>query len=154
MIDINITVRCPDLVQAAGTLAAALGGSRAPQEAPQPPVVQIPTPTPTAQPAPAETHQVTTGDPLPENVVQITTTTPELPPELTQSRAPVAPTAAPSYTSADIARAGAMLIQSNPGIQPQLAALLQQFGVRAAMDLKPEQLGNFANALRGLGAKL
>ena len=65
-----------------------------------------------------------------------------------------APTAGPSYTAADIARAGAMLIQANPGIQPQLQALLGQFGVQAAMDLKPEQLGNFANALRGMGAKL
>ena len=156
MIDINITIHCPDLVTAAGALTAALSSRPTtplpkppvpPQEAPQPPVAQTPAPAPTAQPAPTVTHQMTTGDPLPENVVQITSAAPA-------PAAPVAPTTAPSYTAADIARAGAMLIQANPGIQPQLQTLLQQFGVRAAMDLKPDQLSNFANALRGLGAKL
>lgn len=134
MIDINITVRCPDLVEAAGTLAAALG------RAPQATLVQ---PQVAPQPQAAQT-------PPPANVVPM----PQQPAPTPPPAAPVAPTTAPSYTPQDIARAGAMLIQANPGIQAQLQALLQQFGVQAALDLKPDQLGPFANALRGLGAKL
>ena len=155
MIDIRINVHCPDLVTAAGLLAGARSAPVPPQEAPKPSPTPAPAPAPqtaaVAPPAP-QTAPVT---PQPQgNVVQITTTTPpaaELPTSMTQAQAP---TAGPSYTAADIARAGAMLIQANPGIQPQLQALLGQFGVQAAMDLKPEQLGNFANALRGMGAKL
>lgn len=160
MIDIRVTIRCPEILQAAETITAALGGSRAAVEAPQPAVVQTPTPAPTAQPMPAVTHQVTTGDPLPENVVQITTTTPptaELPPELTQAHAPiapVAPAAAPTVTAAQVARAGAMLYQTNEAARPQLAALLQQYGVKAAMDVPQDKLAGFADALRALGAKL
>jgi hypothetical protein len=36
----------------------------------------------------------------------------------------------------------------------ELSALLQQFGVPAITELKPEQLGPFAIALRGLGARI
>lgn len=157
MIDIRINVHCPDLVTAAGLLAGARTAPVPPQEAPKPSPTPTPAPAPQTPPAPHVTHPLTTGDQLPENVVQITTTHPvaELPTSMTQAHTPAqAPTTGPSYTAADIARAGAMLIQANPGIQPQLQALLGQFGVQAAMDLKPEQLGNFANALRGMGAKL
>ena len=159
MIDIRVTIRCPEILQAAEAIAAALGGSRAAVEAPQPTVVQTPTPAPTAQPMPAVTHQVTTGDPLPENVVQITTATPaaELPPELTQAHAPiapVAPAAAPTVTAARVARAGAMLYQTCADARPQLAALLQQYGVKAAMDVPQDKLAEFADALRALGAQL
>ena len=149
MIDIRINVSCPDLVTAAGLLAGARTAPVPPQEAPKP------SPTPTPTPAPQT--------PPPANVAP--QTAPVTPPPQPQAQGNVvpmpqapaqaaAPTAGPSYTAADIARAGAMLIQANPGIQPQLQALLGQFGVQAAMDLKPEQLGNFANALRGMGAKL
>ena len=151
MIDIRINVSCPDLVTAAGLLAGARGAPVPPQEAPKPsPItapIPAPTPAPQAPPAANVAPQTAPVTPPPQpqpqgNVVPMTA-----PPVQ-------APTAGPSYTAADIARAGAALIQANPGIQPQLQALLQQFGVQAAMDLKPEQLGTFANALRGMGAKL
>lgn len=51
-----------------------------------------------------------------------------------------------------IAKAGAELAQA--GKMPQLMALLQQHGVQAVTQLRPEQYGEFATALRGLGAQL
>jgi hypothetical protein len=63
-------------------------------------------------------------------------------------------TAAPSYTLEQINKAGADLLTARPDIMPQLQALNQQFGVRYAGQLKPEQFGAFATALRGLGANI
>ena len=51
-----------------------------------------------------------------------------------------------------IAKEGAELAQA--GKMPQLMALLQQYGVQAVTQLRPEQYGEFATALRGLGAQL
>ena len=48
--------------------------------------------------------------------------------------------------------AGAMLMDA--GKVNELMNLLHSFGVQAVMDLKPEQLGAFATALRELGAKI
>ena len=36
----------------------------------------------------------------------------------------------------------------------ELVNLLHSFGVQAVTDLKPEQMGAFATALRGMGAKI
>ena len=69
--------------------------------------------------------------------------------------APVAPVApAPAYTMAQISKAGADLASQDPAKMPELLALLQGYGVRAITELQPDQLGAFASALRGLGAKL
>lgn len=153
MIDIHVNVHCPDLVTAAGLLAKALGKPQAippkapqetpvqPQEAPTPTATQAPTPAPQPQPTAPVTPQMTSAAATTGNVVPM--------PQQAQ-----APTAAPAYTNQDLARAGAMLMQSNPALQPQLQALPAQFGVRSVMDLKPEQLAAFASALRQLGAKL
>ena len=62
--------------------------------------------------------------------------------------------AAPTITLEQVAKAGADLISSNPTKMPELLALLKQFGVPAVNALKPEQIGAFATALRGLGAKI
>ena len=68
---------------------------------------------------------------------------------------PVAPTApAPSFTLEQVGKAGADLIAANPAKMPELLGLLGQFGVQAITELKSEQVGPFATALRGLGAKL
>ena len=151
MIDIRINVHCPDLVTAAGLLAGARGPSVPPQEAPKPSPAPTPAPAPQTPPPANVAPQTAPVTPQPQPQAQAQGNVVPMPQALAQA---AAPTAGPSYTAADIARAGAMLIQANPGIQPQLQALLGQFGVQAAMDLKPEQLGNFANALRGMGAKL
>lgn len=63
-----------------------------------------------------------------------------------------APTAAPTYTMDQIAKAGAELAQQ--GRLPDLLALLQQFGVQAVTQIPEAQYGAFATALRGLGAQL
>lgn len=66
--------------------------------------------------------------------------------------APIA--AAPSYTLDQVGKAGADLIVEHPEKMQALTTLLQQFGVASVQALKPDQLGAFATALRGLGAKL
>lgn len=72
-----------------------------------------------------------------------------------QQPQPAVPLAqAPTFTQADIAKAGAELFTTRPDLQPQVMALLGQFGCQSVMDLKPEQFGAFATALRGLGAKI
>ncbi len=60
--------------------------------------------------------------------------------------------APPQYTTEQIMEAGATLMDA--GKINDLMALLQKFGVQAVMDLKPEQLGPFATAMRELGAKI
>ena len=65
--------------------------------------------------------------------------------------APV-PTTSVSYTPDDLAKAAMSLMDS--GRQADLLGLLQQFGVTSLPELKPEQYGPFATALRGLGAQI
>lgn len=71
------------------------------------------------------------------------------------AQAPVVPTtAAPSITLEQLGKAGADLIAANPGMMQPLTALLQQFGVPSVQELRPDQIGAFATAMRGLGAKI
>ena len=158
MIDIHVNVHCPDLVTAAGLLAKALGKPQAippkapqeapvpPQAAPMPPANQTPAPQPQAQPAAPVAPQTTSAAATTGNVVP-------MPQQQTPPPAQ-APTAAPTYTIADLSLAGANLLRDNPALHPQLMGLLQQFGVKATTELQPDQLPAFANALRQLGAKL
>ena len=70
-----------------------------------------------------------------------------------QQPAPTAvPTTSVSYTPDDLAKAAMSLMDS--GRQADLLGLLQQFGVTSLPELKPEQYGPFATALRGLGAQI
>ena len=62
------------------------------------------------------------------------------------------PTTSVTYTPDDLARAAFALMDS--GRQQELIGLLQQFGVNAIPELKPEQYGAFATALRGMGAQI
>lgn len=71
--------------------------------------------------------------------------------------APVAPmpgvlTSTPGYTPDDLARAAMTLMDS--GRQQELIGLLQNFGVSSLPDLRPDQYGAFATALRGMGAQI
>ena len=58
----------------------------------------------------------------------------------------------PQYTVDQIMAAGAMLMDA--GKVNELMSLLHSFGVQAVMDLKQEQLGAFATALRNMGAQI
>lgn len=116
------------------------------------PATPVATTAPLAQPAIASNAPTA----MPVNAAPVTAPAP-----VTTQPAPAAnpapqqttvPTAAPTYQIADLARAAATLMDA--GKQPQLLALLAQFGVQSLGQLKPEQFGQFATALRGLGAKL
>ena len=98
-----------------------------------------------------------TEEPDQQTPVQKMPTAPAAPAAPTAPVAPAAP-AAPvpttqvSYKPDDPARAAMSLMDS--GRQPDLISLLGQFGVVSIPDLRPEQYGAFATALRGLGAQI
>ncbi len=60
------------------------------------------------------------------------------------------PTVAQSYTMDQLAVAATQLMDAGQDIRP----LLAQFGVQALMQLPKEQYGNFATALRQMGARI
>lgn len=84
--------------------------------------------------------------------VPVTTPAPTTVAPATASVVPLA--SAPTYSMAQIAKAGADLISQNPALLPQVNALLSQYGVQAVTEVKPEDYGAFATALRGMGAKI
>lgn len=92
------------------------------------------TPAPACQPAPAAPAPAAPA-PVPTAPVQ-----------------QAVPTTAPSYTREDLSRAAITLMDK--GLQAQLQQLVQSFGVNSLMELPPEQYGNFATALRGMGAEI
>lgn len=61
---------------------------------------------------------------------------------------------APGFTAEQVSKAGADLVTTNPAMRSEMQKLFQQYGVQSMTELKPEQLGPFALALRGLGAKI
>ena len=62
------------------------------------------------------------------------------------------PTASHTYTLDELASAAMLLMDR--GMQAQLQELLAGYGVEALPMLPPEQYGNFATALRGMGAQI
>lgn len=110
---------------------------------PQPPV--NPTPAPQAAPIPYPTT-ATTASPM---------TAPAPAPSAPVPSSPVVPgTEPPKFSIDDIARAGAELAQQGPDKITALTGLLQQFGLQAVTQLRPDQMGPFVLALRGLGARI
>ncbi|MCC8075739.1 MAG: hypothetical protein LIO95_07365 [Clostridiales bacterium] len=69
------------------------------------------------------------------------------------SPVPVAPEA-PAYTKEQVCKAGADLITAHPDKLPDLQQLLSSYGVRGVAKVPADKLGEFATALRGLGADL
>lgn len=131
----------------------------APEHAPsEEPVFQPPAPENPVNP------QQGTGTPANGNSAAIITfpsANAQTPPE----NAPTAPapitspaavpvSTAPAYTVGQVCQAGANLVSANPAKMQELQALLAQYGVNAVVALKPDQLGSFATALRGLGAQI
>lgn len=107
--------------------------------------VVAPAAAPVAPAVPIQSVRVAPVVPVPTqtSVVQSVPTAPV--------QAPV-PTTSVTYTPDDLARAAFALMDS--GRQQELIGLLQQFGVNAIPELKPEQYGAFATALRGMGAQI
>lgn len=153
MFEINITVNCPDLVNAATILAKAMGSGNVT------PAAQFGTVAPVAAPLPAPT----VGQTMPTNSVSVNPTTgsPSMMAPMASSypsnAVPVAgvPLAqAPAFTLEQVSKAGAELLSVQPAKMPELMGLLKQFGVQTVNALKPDQLGAFATALRGMGAQI
>lgn len=139
MLEMKLTIEAPELANALNNLAAALGARPFPtaQQAPAAPVQQ---PQPVVpQQAPAAPVQ----QPMPAPATTAQPNTPVAGVPLAQP---------PKYTVDQIMAAGAQLMDA--GKVNDLMNLLHSFGVQAVMDLKPEQLGAFATALRDMGAKI
>lgn len=111
------------------------------------PVTPVAPAAPVTQAAPVAAP-VTTAAPVAAPVAQAAPVAP--------APAPAAPVTAPSYTVQDLMAAGAALIQGDTtgAMRTRLGTLLSQYGVKAATDLTAEQIPTFAQALKGLGAKL
>ena len=66
--------------------------------------------------------------------------------------APAVPTSAHTYTPDELAKAAMPLMDA--GKQQELIGLVHQFGASSIPELRPEQYGAFATALRGMGAQI
>ena len=143
MFEAKITIETPSLSQALNRLADAMTRHT---------VQPVPAAPPTA---PATVQTTPPAAPVaPPPAAPVAPANPN-PPVSTVPPAPAAPMApAPSFTLEQIGKAGADLLRDNPNKYPELMALLGQFGISVVDQLKPEQYGPFATALRGLGAKI
>jgi hypothetical protein len=111
-----------------------------------------PNPVPVKMPeyiTPAANQFITGQQPPVQAPQSVPTTTPQTPVQAPQ--APVQ-TQIPTYTQQDLALAATQLMDS--GKQADVLNLIASFGVQALTQLPQEQFGNFATALRTLGAKI
>ena len=146
MFEAKITIETPSLSQALNRLADAVTRHT---------VQPVPAAPPTAPATVQTTPPAAPVAPPPAAPVAPVAPANPIPPVSTVPPAPAAPLApAPSFTLEQIGKAGADLLRDNPNKYPELMALLGQFGVSVVDQLKPEQYGPFATALRGLGAKI
>lgn len=63
------------------------------------------------------------------------------------------PTAAPTYTIQELANAAKGILDAG-NVEKLKALLTDQFGVKALTELAPERYGEFATAIRAMGAKI
>ncbi len=171
--EIKVTVSCSDVVEAAKILASALTGKQPEAVAHVPTAANsIPAGMPSnlmdlsshfnaAPPSSAPVAAPVTGmapNALSGVATQVAVQTPMPPVGQTGPAGytvPAAPLAqAPTYTLEQVSKAGADLITAQPAKMPELMALLGQYGVQTVNALRPEHLGSFATALRGMGAKI
>lgn len=128
-----------DMLSFARQLLGQVEGEKAMQPQRQPVMQQTPV-VPTQPAAPATPVQPTAPVALAQPAAPTT-------PVQAALMAPVqatVPTTSVTYTPDDLARAAFALMDS--GRQQELIGLLQQFGVNAIPELKPEQFGAFATA--------
>jgi hypothetical protein len=125
--NITITIAAPELVAAINNLAQALAGG-----APAQPAASAAVPA-----------QVQPQQPI------APVTPPAAPAAPAQQQAPTTP---PEYTLDQLTLAASPLIDA--GKRAELTQLLGQFGVQALTQLPKERYGEFATALRQIGAKV
>lgn len=139
MLEVKVTIEAAELAAAINNLAAAMNGAKPITTGAA--ATQAPAPTPTMP------------NPMPAPIAPVAPPAPAAPAAQMNYPAPSVPLAAPpQYTVDQIMAAGATLMDA--GKVNELMNLLHSFGVQAVMDLKPEQLGAFATAMRDLGAKI
>lgn len=78
--------------------------------------------------------------------------TPAAVPTAPVTPAPAVPTSTHTYTPDELAKAAMPLMDA--GKQQELIGLVHQFGASSIPELRPEQYGAFATALRGIGAQI
>ena len=106
------------------------------------PVAETKTPDPaTSNPTPSPTIGVPTA---PAPVVPITV--------MPVAPAPAVPVSAPSYTLEQLSLAARQLADS--GRMADVQQLVAQFGVQTMTQIPTDRYGDFATALRGLGARI
>lgn len=151
--DINVNIRgeihLPEIAMLCQVISARpISETAKPAAAPAPAATPVAAPVvvPPTTPAPAQVAPASSPTPTPAPAP-----TPAIP---SAAPASAVPTGAPTYSIDDIARAGAALAQQGPEKIAALTGLLQQFGLQAVTQLRPEQMGPFVTALRGLGAQI
>lgn len=128
----------------------------------------VTTPVPTAEYPVLQFTKTTASSPapvLPASSISVPASAqsaPILPPPPPAQSAPAAPPVAPppptvptapvAYTQDQLLRAAAPIMDA--GKMAELQQLMASFGVSHMGELPPARYGEFANALRGLGAKL
>lgn len=153
MLEINITVGCPDLVKAATILASAMGGI----QINEPAITPTATPVAAQPPAPSVGQTASVMNPATANPTNGQSSMHSTPMNCPSSAAPInnVPLAqAPTYTLEQVSKAGADLVTVQPAKMQELMGLLAQFGVQTVNALRTDQLGAFATALRGMGAQI
>lgn len=71
----------------------------------------------------------------------------------TQPTEAVVPTTAPTYTLIELGNAAKAILDAG-NVEKLKALLTDQFGVKALTELAPERYGEFATAIRAMGAKI
>lgn len=123
-----------------------------------PPKLQTAAPTPAPTAKPAQVPAQAAPQPLPVQPVMPLAAPAQQPAQQpaqvqavpVQSTLPTAP--APSYTQEQISVACVSL--ADQGKRAEVLQLMQSFGAASIIELKPEQYGNFALALRQMGAQI
>ena len=143
----KITLHCPEidaLVAAVNRLADAL--SQTSNTAPGVAAPEIPAVPATAPAVPMAAPVVPATIP----VVPVTAPAAPVTPPAPAPAAPVA--AAPAYTLEQLSLAGRQL--ADAGRMADVQQLVAQFGAQTMMQIPPERYGEFATALRGMGARI
>ena len=100
----------------------------------------------------APTSKTTIKTPAtPEVKTEVKPTAPVV--ETQPTEAATVPTAAPTYTIQELANAAKAILDAG-NVEKLKALLTDQFGVKALTELAPERYGEFATAIRAMGAKI
>lgn len=116
------------------------------------PQMTVPQATVPTSPVPPEAQQATPPA-VPATVPTTPAATPAAPVvPAAPATVPAVPTAEHTYTAEELQVAAVTLVDK--GMMTQLQSLLAQFGVSALPELPAAKYGEFATALRGLGAQI